>query len=58
MKQKFCEKCLHLWGAYEDTCHCTGPCHNIEPCRQALEEHAEERADYEYFMFGTRYPGQ
>lgn len=28
-----CAKCGHLWGAYEDYCHCDGPCHNIEPCR-------------------------
>jgi hypothetical protein len=27
-----CEKCGHLWGAYEDACHCTGPCHNRDGC--------------------------
>jgi gamma-glutamylcyclotransferase (GGCT)/AIG2-like uncharacterized protein YtfP len=28
-----CETCGHLWGAYEDTCHCDGgECHNKEAC--------------------------
>lgn len=32
-----CPRCGHLWGAYEDTCHCNdGVCHNSGPCRAAL----------------------
>lgn len=27
-----CEKCGHVWGAYEDTCHCLGPCYNTGGC--------------------------
>lgn len=28
-----CGVCGHLWGAYEDTCHCPdGKCHNQDAC--------------------------
>ncbi len=28
-----CETCGHLWGAYEDDCHCRdGVCHNQDAC--------------------------
>lgn len=38
MKRHHCRKCGHLWGAYEDTCHCAGPCHNAEPCGEREAE--------------------
>lgn len=28
-----CRQCGHLWGAYEDNCHCGGEeCHNKDAC--------------------------
>jgi hypothetical protein len=28
-----CQTCGHVWGAYEDDCHCNGGvCHNKEAC--------------------------
>jgi hypothetical protein len=31
--RKSCSNCGHVWGAYEDTCHCNGGvCHNPGVC--------------------------
>lgn len=37
-----CAKCDHLWGAYEDYCHCDGPCHNEEPCKALRDAAIQE----------------
>jgi hypothetical protein len=30
-----CPQCGHVWGAYEDYCHCTfGTCHNKDACHE------------------------
>lgn len=34
VNRRRCEKCGHVWGAYEDDCHCAGgECHNKEACQ-------------------------
>lgn len=38
METKRCDKCGHVWGAYEDNCHCAeGRCHNAETCQKQCE---------------------
>lgn len=34
-----CKNCGHVWGAYEDTCHCNGGrCHNEPACLRKLRD--------------------
>lgn len=34
-----CPWCLHVWGYYEDTCHChDGICHNRAGCSSYIRE--------------------
>lgn len=37
-----CPTCNHVWGAYEDTCHCAdGQCHNQDACQPPAEPEPE-----------------
>jgi hypothetical protein len=34
-----CSHCNHLWGQYEDYCHCSfGKCHNSDSCGIEADE--------------------